>query len=251
LKTLCIPRVAEKMLELFANRVDTYAVDEGMGVRRVEKPLTAEAVLDHLRGRYELVLYAINPERSTSKWTCWDLERGVALLRGRLIKVFPEKSVLVEATSGRGYHLWLLYRTPIPSELARAIGLHFAKGLEVEVFPKQPWVKPDGYGAGVRLPLGYRKATDRWSRLLWPRSILDVEPCLPGLYLDLRRFSQPVPWWLTAQRCVFRIRDQRGGWSCTRLDGSIGICSPEYCPAAPARLASPARAGKRRRDSLP
>ena len=225
--------VAERLLSLYFNRLDCYGVSDGERILTVKGSVTVELVEKHLRGEFELGAHAIEPTRSTCRWVAWDIDdrKTRITLYDRLGRVFPRESVVVERTSGRGYHILLFFLSPIPSEICYSIALKFAEGLKgVETYPKQPWIEPEGYGNWIRLALGYRKTTKRWSRLLSPEKILDVKPILPGEYVNLSEYKQPIPFWLKANRCIHRTQDQSGAWNCLKSDGSVGLCSTFTCP---------------------
>jgi len=223
--------VAERLLKLFFVERQHYGADYGNGLTTVKQPITRQVILKHLQGHLELAAHAIESQRSLSLWSCWDLDRGGALtLYHKLTRKFPKSSLVLEETGGSGYHVWLMYKVPTPSEIAYGISRLYAAGVTDEYYPAERWIQPGGYGRMCRIPLGYRRSTGRWSRLIHPKSILNVEPCLPGRHIDLNVFREPVPWSIRQARCPYKIPDRTGTLNCLYRDGSVGLCAEGLCP---------------------
>ena len=223
-----LERVAEWMLERLFVRRDCYGLSTADGLVTVKRPVTTETILGHLRGWYEVGAHVTVPGESRCLWLCIDCDRPAALrAHAETCRVFPREATMLELTGGRGAHVWLLFRTKVPSEIAYVIAHAIARRVPgAEAFPKQPYL-PSGYGHFVRVPLGMRQSTGRWSKLLWPKSVFDVEPCLPGDYIRIDRLDvPPVPWQVRRERCVFRR-----GETCLHDLDFPGDCVPERCPA--------------------
>ena len=79
--------------------------------------------------------------------------------------------VFSEDSNGRGgFHLWLIFRRPVPTETAKGFADKLVSNWEAlglkskpEVFPKQ--TDPGQYGNWVRLPGRHPKHPDFWSRI--------------------------------------------------------------------------------------
>lgn len=73
---------------------------------------------------------------------------------------FPDNSILLEETGGRGYHIWIFLSEPISGNTAISFGsvLKSFLDFDVEFFPKQgELTKKRKYGNLIKLPLGVHK----------------------------------------------------------------------------------------------
>jgi hypothetical protein len=174
-------RQIEVFRRYFVNRDDTYAAQNQDGSYfRVEAPLTDDVLLSHLRGEVTVGVYQIEPEKSTVKWLCFDVDSKemaeVGRLRDSIVKsdFCAKDNILVEDTGGRGYHLWIFFEPPIPALVAYYVGRKFEQQSKVkcEVFPKQRAV--EAFGNLVKLPLGVHRKTGQISKFIGVSSLDEV-----------------------------------------------------------------------------
>ena len=165
----------ERYRELFVNRCDAYALQQGDGcyaLRRRE--VTPEVVEAHLLGRITCGWYAING-RGECKWACLDAdnEAGISDLQQahQRLHGLGIVSYLEESRDGRG-HLWLFTEPMAPKPL-RAL-LRRVSPPEMEVFPKQDRINQRGYGSLVRGPLGIHRRTGERYGFLDPATLEKV-----------------------------------------------------------------------------
>jgi hypothetical protein len=186
--------LAEWTWEYLVNRTDAwggYWLDNDGSKHQTTRPhprrrgqvlLTQSVLRQHYQAARlnDLVgLHATSPE-NTCKWIGLDLDshgdggdpaanRRAALAWFTILMELGFTPLLTGSNGRGGYHLRVLFLEPIPSELAHYFALwivrdHCSHGLKVppEIFPKQPRIKPDGYGNWLRLP-GRHHTRDYWS----------------------------------------------------------------------------------------
>lgn len=215
--------LARRMLHLFFVRRDAYGIETPKGWITVKKPVTSDLILRHLEGGPCLGAHPIGAD-NRCRWIGWDADEHekAALIVKKAVATYPRSSVLFNFTGGRGYHVRVFFNRSIPAAEAHRLARQLAEGIEgVEFFPKQPHISSEGFGNFMRLPLGRHRKTGRTSTLISPRSLLEIKPCTP-----------PVPPTFAEIReaCPDRIRDQKGYWNCTAIDGTVGYCKPQFCP---------------------
>jgi len=187
--------LADKIWELFVNRLDTYALQKTDGTyRRIEEAVTKELIQQHLSGTVTIGVYQVDPTDDIVKWICLDVDptkvpnptEVVKSLYGWAVKTWPRESVLVEASRypDESYHIWVFFAEPIPADVARWLGKLWnerAGQPNVEVFPKQESVE-GRFGNLVKLPLGLHREAKKWSRLLNPETF---QPLANGALLKV------------------------------------------------------------------
>ena len=68
-------------------------------------------------------------------------------------------------SDGRGgLHVWAVFQTARQAAGVYELAQQVADGLDVETFPKQPRIRPGGFGNWIRLP-GRHHKRDHWSRV--------------------------------------------------------------------------------------
>jgi len=76
------------------------------------------------------------------------------------------RPILEDSNGKGGFHVWNVVRDPVSTcdvhALARVIARHC--GYQGESFPKQPFIKPTGFGNWLRLP-GLHHSRNHWSRI--------------------------------------------------------------------------------------
>lgn len=183
---------------LFVHRTDVFAEQSSNGSYFPHKvPITDFDLEEHLGGVASYGTYVIRPSDQTVKYVVFDLdtydqgqletltEAVAALLNTKEPHLPPDllRSVLLEDSGGKGYHVWLFLDSPLTASVVRRWlerDFHFPHSLEV--FPKQDSVEDGGYGNLVKLPLGKHGRTGRWSEFSaasppgWATSIDEVVP---------------------------------------------------------------------------
>lgn len=182
----------QQLSRLFVNREDCYCIQLKQGYTRIEKPLTKDALLQHLKGEITVGSYQLDKD-SRVKWLCLDLDpeqledakataqKILAVLLetetdsegNETPKVWPN-CIILEASRypDPSYHIWLLLLIPVKAKVARWLGLRVLEIANVspktvEVFPKQEEITSDRpFGNFVKLPFGFHQAARKWSHML-------------------------------------------------------------------------------------
>lgn len=177
----------------------------GMDFRKL-KPLSPENVVEHLRGRQRLGVYVLDRQMackfiaadfddhggSLDPAAVWgEVKRYLDTVIAQGFKAHAERS-----KSGRGYHVWIFFETPVPAAEARAVGKWLFAESQIlregedfstfdRFFPAQSALPANakGYGNLIGLPLhGYKDYSagktawvdgegalipDGWGHTLW------------------------------------------------------------------------------------
>ncbi|MCC7313313.1 MAG: hypothetical protein IT419_00725 [Planctomycetes bacterium] len=129
---------------------------------------------------WQIAAHTISKD-STAKWIAFDIDAhndqtdcnlNFAVAK-RLLNAIHAAGLkaIVEDSNGRGgYHIWVVFDQPIPSELAYRLAIHLrarADAAGIEAFPKQPNIsRSRPYGNFLRLPGKHHKARPpHWSRI--------------------------------------------------------------------------------------
>lgn len=167
-KEIDIPRVelgrlVESLTDTFLVRRDLYArqLVDGRYVC-IQKFLTPQHVIAHLKGDLTLGAYALNVDNRArflafdaddeSQWS--QLVRMAATLEAQGATAYLE-------ASRRGGHLWLFFSRPVMGRAVREFGLGLAQVFQldgIEMFPKQAALKT-GPGSLIRMPFGVHQRT--------------------------------------------------------------------------------------------
>jgi len=172
-------------MHLFVHRSSVFAVQvkfaDKWGYVPIYRELTVHEIDRHLSGKVTLGVYALNTD-NTVKWICFDIDGSHVenpesvrdLIFNRCIDRFTKSCVRIESSgSPHSYHVWL-FINPIPALYARALGHDILKDIEnVELFPKQSTLQGKALGNLVKLPLGFHRKSDTWSK------IADLETVVP------------------------------------------------------------------------
>ncbi len=131
------------------------------------RPVTDEAIMDHLRGRHTLGVYPMMAD-STCHFLAadfdketWrkDAEAFLAVCRSKGVPAALERS-----RSGNGGHVWIFFAEAVPAILARRLGAHLlTEAMENNpdigfksydrFFPSQDTLPDGGFGNLIALPL--------------------------------------------------------------------------------------------------
>jgi hypothetical protein len=183
---------SRQLSSLFVNREDCYCIQLKHGYTRVEQPLTADVLLQHLKGEVTVGSYQLDMD-SRVKWLCFDLDpeqlEDAKTTAQKILAVLLEKEVdsegnetprvwpnciVLEASRypDPSYHIWVLFLLPVRAKVARWLGLRILEMANlnpknIEVFPKQEELTADRpFGNFVKLPFGKHQTARKWSRML-------------------------------------------------------------------------------------
>lgn len=187
---------------LFVNRRDVFAMQhDGGAYTPVRRPITDEDLEEHLGGQWSIGTYVIEPQGSTVKYVCFDLDTHdewqtnmlcdlvEQLVTGLEPGPWGKQCLLKEFSGNKGAHVWLFFDAPVEAAKVRrwVAGDFLPKwqeatdGATLEVFPKQDTVPEGGFGNLVKAPLGVHAVSGNKSEILvqqgWAKSIEDVQ-CL-------------------------------------------------------------------------
>ncbi len=186
----------DRFLEIFSGREDCFARQwadkkEGkQGYVPVRRPMGAEDVEDHLKGRKTYGIYLLRRD-ATVKTAVMDVDVAPKFREGKLSKedrgilrregAYLMKRIrdmseaagcapLVEFSGGKGFHFWFIMDRPIPAgqakqwlERIREPLYRDLSAFSLEVFPKQGELTGKGMGNLVKLPLGVHRVTGKRS----------------------------------------------------------------------------------------
>jgi hypothetical protein len=174
------------LLDLFSGREGVYARQwknsEGhCGYMPVNEHLNEKVVRNHLLGNISVGIYQLRMD-STVNWLCFDvdiqksiikeaftdddlLKRVMLDVKNTAVKIYNECAkysidAYMEFSGYKGYHVWVFFDKPIVARMVKKFANQLIlniipeKNTVIEVFPKQNFVKSDGYGNLVKLPLG-------------------------------------------------------------------------------------------------
>lgn len=158
---------------LFVSRQDAFPkASQGQGWRRINQNLTDLDLEQHFLGVFSLGSYLLDPTNDTARVLVFDIDRDDKDLAFKIANYCLEKTgygPVVEATGGRGWHVWLCFDSWEPAARLRAFGQMVASALQldadIEIYPKSARVTEAGFGTQVRLPLGKHHRTGRWSQI--------------------------------------------------------------------------------------
>ncbi len=180
-------------LHLFAGREDVWARQWADGTKNgyapVRGPLTPELLRGHLSGSLTAGVYPVRTD-DTVTFVAFDLDirrsarekAGGDVLAAAALRALVRDAaigvrdglrraglpVLLENSGNKGWHVWIFLAEPAPADLAVNLGRAACAALRpasadinIEVFPRQARVAPDGLGNLIKLPLGVHRVTGR------------------------------------------------------------------------------------------
>lgn len=170
-------RVAKDYKALPGQLIQAYKDHKEGGIEyRILNPLTAQNVIEHLRGKERLGVYVLDAE-ARCKFLAADFDDHQGMLAPEAVLAEVLRFVgtcethgwrvhIERSKSGRGYHVWLFFDAPVDAAKARAIGRWLfeesqllREGEDFETFdrffPAQSVLPPAGKGYGnlIGLPL--------------------------------------------------------------------------------------------------
>lgn len=185
-----------KYLSLFRGRDGVHArqwvTPRGeVGFTPVREPLTLSLIRNHIVGNLTLGVYQLR-EDNTVCFLAIDIDVTKSMLSSYLssplAKEKLDKSLIslaykialrldelglksyIEHSGFKGYHVWVLFSKPIPALRVREFGLSIIESVRpipsevsIELFPKQAYIKSEGLGNLIKLPLGIHKRTGKRS----------------------------------------------------------------------------------------
>ncbi|MGA1845994.1 CRISPR-associated primase-polymerase type A1 [Deferribacter abyssi] len=148
----------------------------------VYEPLSEKVIKNHLQGNISVGIYQLRID-STVTWMVFDVDVAKYALKNVLTdeKKWAEMQSLLnkqarlvqeecnkfniytylEDSGYKGRHCWIFFDKPVPSRIAKKFGDLLVENIDrvspdivVEVFPKQNFVRKDGLGNLVKMPLG-------------------------------------------------------------------------------------------------
>ena len=170
----------KQIKDLFFHREDVFArqLDKGMYFP-VKRPVTIEDIKLHLKGKITLGAYCLRQD-NTVRWCCVDIDihgevnsESLWKVKKEAIKIyllFDDLPRILEYSGRRGYHVWILFKTPMNALYAQSlmkarlnrVGLN-----KHEIFPKQTELNEGRlYGNLVKIPLATHRVSGKKSVIL-------------------------------------------------------------------------------------
>jgi len=139
--------------DVFKGRGDAYGTGAGCCVK---KTLSANVLLNHLKGVTRVGMYPLAPEILDGAgvyWACLDIDIDDFNLALEAVTRLDQLGVkgYIERSKSKGYHIWVFFGDVIHAKKARVL-LRYANA-DHEIFPKQDKLEIGGYGNYVNLPL--------------------------------------------------------------------------------------------------
>ena len=202
--------VAAAYGQVFVYVADDFAVQQRNGSYwRQAEQLTLLCLKMHLEGRWTLGTYLLDAY-SRCMFAVFDADTidGLARLATLASELAQQGIPTMLEASRRGGHLWVHLAEPTPAQLVRSWLLPYAQSYEVEFYPKQDRLAPDGVGSLIRLPLGIHRKSRGWypfvevntSGLLVPVAET-VEDCILWAAHHVERVAVPVGTVMVAHQC--------------------------------------------------
>lgn len=162
-------------LQTLVGNPDVYAVQRENGTYYpVYEPLTPVILRHHLKGDLTVGTYLIRDE-DKAKTLVLDFDSGdAALEEAKKVQSvliddlgIPARSIGLEFSGNKGYHLWIVASAPLPAAWFRRMGkaaLTIA-GVKAEVYPKQDSAQ-GRLGNLVKLPHGVHRVTGKVNEMI-------------------------------------------------------------------------------------
>lgn len=170
------------------------------GYTPIKEPLTLQVAKNHILGNHTIGIYQLRMDNTVS-FIAFDIDVAKfhiakAITNEKLwqkaventhklacqfvdIGAANEIPVYIEDSGFKGRHCWIFFENPLQAKVAKKFALLFLNQIKnefseihIEVFPKQTFVTPDGFGNLIKLPLGIHRKTGKRSIFIKP----DNEP---------------------------------------------------------------------------
>jgi len=190
-----------RFVSLFSGREGVYARQwisptGESGYTPVKEPFNYIVAKNHILGNYTAGIYQLRMD-NTVNFIAFDID----ITKKYLSRIMSEKKlwkgairdahrvackiidilsaadipVYLESSGYKGRHCWIFTEVPLSAKIAKAFASsvksmagEFPEGIEVEIFPKQEYVKTEGYGNLIKIPLGIHRKTGRKSLFIDP-----------------------------------------------------------------------------------
>ncbi len=186
---------AYKVLDLFSGREGVFAKQwisqtGDTGYTPVHEALTPNVIQQHFDGSITVGVYQIRLDNTVS-FIAFDVDikkdvyqevvsspdRFESAMSGcrnaakEIVNILAQNGInsYIEFSGNKGFHVWVFLDSPLAARIAR----HFAievikrvsenKGVSVEAFPKQSFVREDKLGNLIKIPFGYHLKTGKQS----------------------------------------------------------------------------------------
>lgn len=122
----------------------------------VKEPITDEIIRRHIAGIKPLGVYMLKIDRVG--FAVVDFDKPDKEIVTAFVKKAGEMGlpVYVERSKGKGFHVWCWFESDVLASIVRKVLRHILTGIgesDVEVFPKQDSLPPDGFGNFINCPL--------------------------------------------------------------------------------------------------
>lgn len=164
----------DKLFDLLVHRKNVFAkqLDNGMYIP-VKEQFTKERLKEHVGGEKTYGLYVLDTD-NTVKWACIDLDgddlENLKKDAEQIYDLYPEFTRMLEFSGRRGYHVWVIFKEPVPAIFAQQLvksRLNRIKMLKYEVFPKQTELNENRkYGNLVKIPLAIHRVSGKRSEII-------------------------------------------------------------------------------------
>ena len=163
---------ARLLQERFSGRTECYGAGSGACVKR---PLTKSVFLQHITGRERIGVYLLRMDGRTGALAV-DVDSCNLLIAIEYCARCGHYGFTahIERSKSKGYHIWWIFDELVPAWKARLVANHVLDECDllgsVEVFPKQDFLRPGGYGNYINMPMYGRDARDGRTVFLDPKT---------------------------------------------------------------------------------
>lgn len=145
---------AKLLLSCFPGRDDSYGAGRGACIK---ESLTESVILRHITGRERIGRYLLRRDSRIGALAV-DMDENdlYAVMEYCDRCAHYWLTAHVERSKSKGYHLWWSFDEPISARTARLVASYILDECEllnsVEIFPKQDFLRPGGFGSYINLP---------------------------------------------------------------------------------------------------
>ncbi|MCD6419421.1 MAG: hypothetical protein J7L41_01735 [Synergistetes bacterium] len=212
-----------RFVSLFGGREGVYArqwikSDGSSGYSPIREPFTPRVAKNHILGNYTVGIYQLRYD-NTINFMAFDIDVPKPLLskflsseeeHQRINKLHLEVAskivakaeslginAYIEDSGFKGKHVWIFFDSPITAFMGMTLGRGIISSIgeihpeaNIEIFPKQVYVKKDGLGALIKLPLGIHLRSGK--RSLFVDTDGNIIKDQLSYLLDIKRTSKEV-----------------------------------------------------------